>query len=170
MFWNKSHTIVSFKGNTLNYSQVTDLLSQLWQSLENKGLDISEVKSIYSVVTELLENAYRYSDQITDVNECFDFTFSELSTKKYIIKIKNPVEKSKAIKLNEKINFINSLSKIGLKKLYQYEIVRNKNDNHTGGGLGLIIIARKIEEPLQLELIQLNTNITIVNLTAKIKL
>jgi len=167
MFGRKPKSILTFKSDTINYDQVSDLLAKLWQLLEEKGLENAEVKQIYSVVTEMLENIYRYSDTIkTKDNDSLMLSVFETKSKHYQIVLRNPAETDKATKLKEKIEFVNSLTKIGLKKLYQYEIVRRKDENHSGAGLGLIIIARKTIEPLKIELQKFNDNITLITLTA----
>lgn len=171
MFRRKPKSILTFKSDTINYDQVSDLLAKLWQLLEEKGLEITEVKQIYSVATEMLENIYRYSDTINSKdNDSLMLSIFEPKPKRYQIILRNPAESSKALKLKEKIDFVNSLTKVGLKKLYQYEIVRRKDENHSGAGLGLIIIARKTIEPITIELQTYNDKITLITLTAFMQL
>ena len=170
LFKNKAKTIVSYSGNSIDYKQVNEVLSTVWTKLEDSGLEIAEVKIVYSVVTEMLENAFRYSCKVEDCNDCLLCTVTDLGKKQYEVVVKNPIELSKAEKLKDKVDFVNSLSPNGLKKYYQHEIIRTKNENHSGAGLGLIIIARKSKEPLLFEIKPLRSSISLVTIRAVMKI
>jgi len=170
MFRKKSKIIASFTGNKIDYSQVNDILTTVWTKLEEDKLELPEIKQIYSVVTELVENAFRYSCPVTESHDCLTCLISETGKKQYQIVIKNPIEVSKTERLKDKIDFVNSLNPIGLKKFYQHEIIRQKDENHAGAGLGLIIIARKINEPIDFKVELLNSTVALVTIKAKMKL
>jgi len=170
MFRNRTKTIVSYVGDSIEYNQVNEILTSVWNTLEEKGLGISDIKIIYSILTEMLENAYRYSSLVEDSKDSLQCMVSDLGKNRFQIIVKNPITVSKAEKLKGKIDFVNSLSPIGLKKFYQHEIIKRKDDDHPGAGLGLIIIARKVNEPLMIEVQSLNNNISIVTIKALIKI
>ena len=159
-----------YNDTNLDYDRASDLLGQVWMVLESKKIEIPDIKIVYSVASELLENVYKYSNFNEEEKKHVLFEMLEINSKEYKIKVSNPVAKDKALQLKEKIDFVKSLSKVGLKKLYQYEIVRSKKNDHPGAGLGLIIIARKTIEPILLELLPISESLTIVTITVKISL
>ena len=167
MFKRKPKNILLYNDANLDYDRATDLLGQVWTLLEDKKIQIPNIKIVYSIASELLENVYKYSD-FNEKKKYVLFEIQETNSKEFKIVVSNPVERGKAQILRDKIEFVKSLSKVGLKKLYQYEIKRNKDDDHSGAGLGLIIIARKIIDPIKLELIPISEKTTIVTITVKI--
>jgi len=170
MFKKKAKVIASFVGNKIDYNQVNEILTTVWSTLEGNNLELAELKLVYSVVTEMVENAYRYSYTAEECKDCIFCLVTDNGKKEYQITIKNPIEITKSERLKDKIDFVNSLSPIGLKKFYQHEIVKQKDENHAGAGLGLIIIARKINKPIELEIQKYNNKIAIVTLKATMKL
>jgi hypothetical protein len=170
MFSKKPKLIVEYNTNRIDFNQVSSILAATWDKLEDLGLDTNEIKVIYSVITEMLENVYRYSLVIENNTDYVRFSILEIKPKEYLISTTNLVDTTQYEKLKLKIDFVNSLNQIGLKKYYQHEIVRTKNDNHNGAGLGLIIISRKIEQPITIEMQKTDNNAVLVTLKVLLKL
>lgn len=165
----KKNNILKYEGSTIVYETVGQLLQQVWAYLESQDYKQSKIKIVYSILTELLENIYRYSD-FAESEALVKFEFNKVDKNSYAIKIQNPAMKEKAIRLKDKIEFINSLNKSGLKKLYQYEI-KKKNITQSGSaGLGLIIIARKLEVPMEIELKDVNSQLSVITIKVIVKL
>lgn len=153
--------LIEYKGVTLNYNIVSDILTQLWTQLEQRNVSTSNIKKVYSVATECLENIYKHSDFETTINDSVTFN---LEWEEHQVKVvaRNPVDSTKATALSAKIDFIKSLNQIGLKKLYQYEIKKRSINSSGGAGLGLIIIARKSETSFEYTMKQLTESKKIV--------
>ena len=92
------------------------------------------------------------------------------ASKQFQITTSNPVAISQYEKLKSKIEFVNSLNYLGLKKYYQHEIIKTKNESQKGAGLGLIIISRKIEQPIAIEIQELKNDVILVTLSVIVKL
>jgi hypothetical protein len=170
MFNKKPKAIVVFNGCRIDFNQVSDILSHTWSKLEEIGLNTIKIKLLYSIITEMLENVYRYSIENDTDSELIHFSIYEIKSKQFQITTTNPVALSQYEKLKSKIEFVNSLNQIGLKKYYQYEIIKTKDNIEKGAGLGLIIISRKIEQPIKIEMQQLKEEIILVTLTVVVKL
>ena len=170
MFTKKPKAIVVFNGNRIDFNQVTDILSHSWVKLEEIGLTTIKIKVLYSIITEMLENVYRYSVEKNTTAENIHFSIHEIKSNKFQITTTNPVVNSQYEKLHSKVEFVNSLNSIGLKKYYQHEIIKAKDENEKGAGLGLIIISRKVEQPITIEKQQLNDNIILVTLSVIVNL
>lgn len=161
---------IDFKGDKLNYDKVGELLTLLWTKMEAKGHNVVDIKKVYSIVTEFLENIYKHSDFVEDGQEIVLFKVREKGSNAYIISVQNPVLKEKVEKLSCKIDFINSLNKAGLKKLYQYEIKKRTISPKGGAGLGLIIVARKTENPIYFEAKEYNEFTSLITISVIVSL
>lgn len=159
--------ILTYKSNTLDYDQVSNLLTNIWTALEEDDQPISSIKKIYSVSNECLENIYKHSDFVTSLNDSVYFTL-EKNSSNFIINASNPLGATKVKKLKEKVSYLNTLNTSELKNLYQYEIKKRSISNKGGAGLGLIIIARKSNCQLKLEISEINEELSQVIFTIKI--
>lgn len=148
--------LLKYHNNALDYNTVSDILTDIWTLLEEHDVGVSNIKKVYSIATECLENIYKHSDFV-DIADSIKF---ELQIENGTLEIvsSNPVENSKTSFLHERITFLNGLNKVGLKKLYQYEIKKRGMTVKGGAGLGLIIIARK-SESYTCEIIALDNSI-----------
>jgi len=126
----------------IDYPTVNSLLSSLWTKLNALDLPVKTVKKVYSVATECLENIYKYADSTSKGSIIFEIIRHENSIEIYA---QNLLKKVKVAKLEYNIDLVNSLNKIELKKLFKHKIQTRKISELGGAGLGLIIIARKIE-------------------------
>jgi hypothetical protein len=158
--------LVQFKSNQIDYQTVNGLLSQLWQHLNSK-IPIGITKKVYSVATECLENIYKYAD--TDGTE--SLSFSIWSDDEYIyIDAENILKHVKIAKLEYNIDLVNSLDKIELKKLFKHKIQTRKISELGGAGLGLIIIARKIDGKISYKIKDVNSHYASFSFSAKISI
>lgn len=158
--------LVQFRSNQIDYQTVNDLLSQLWIHLNNK-IPIGITKKVYSVATECLENIFKYADN--DGTE--SLSFNVWSDDQYIyIDAENILKHVKIAKLEYNIDLVNSLDKIELKKLFKHKIQTRKISELGGAGLGLIIIARKIEGKISYKIKDVNAHYALFSFSAKISI
>lgn len=139
---------IEYTSNSISFEQVNQVLTKLWDSLQESGISITGIKKAYSVATECFENVLKHGKNSTSIKNAIHAEVS-LTDNILTIKTSNIINKDIQKQLQEKVDFLNGLNVIGLKKLYQYEIKRRKISNKGGAGLGLIIIAKKIANPMQ---------------------
>lgn len=159
--------LVQFRSSQINYQTVNDLLSQLWQHLNNKKIPVSITKKVYSVATECLENIYKYAD--TDGNDTLKFD-AWCDDQHIYIDAENILKHVKIAKLEYNIDLVNSLDKIELKKLFKHKIQTRKISELGGAGLGLIIIARKIDGKISYRINDINAHYALFSFSAKISI
>jgi len=134
---------IEYTSNSISFEQVNQILTKLWDSLQNDGVSITGIKKAYSVATECFENVLKHSKHIESIDNAINAEVSLVDNNHLSIRISNIINKEDQKNIKEKIEFLNGLNDVGLKKLYQYEIKRRKISNKGGAGLGLIIIAKK---------------------------
>lgn len=134
--------LVKHSSKQIDYATVNYLLTSLWQQLNNLDIPINSIKKVYSVATESLENIFKYAD--TNSKETITFSI-KIKGNNVHIHASNLLKKVKVAKLEYNIDLVNSLDKLELKKLFKHKIQTRKISELGGAGLGLIIIARKIE-------------------------
>jgi len=162
--------IIDYNGEKLDYDTVGELLTQLWSKMEQEGNNIVVIKKVYSIVTEFLENVYKHSDFVEDGNKLVTIKIRKKDADHYTVVVQNPVLKEKLEKLIYKVDFINSLNKAGLKKLYQYEIKKRTISPKGGAGLGLIIVARKAEGSILFEAKEYNEQTSLISMSVTVSL
>lgn len=158
--------VVKYQNNILDYNEVSNLLTNIWTSLEEDGQNISTIKKIYSVSNECLENIYKHSDFVNEFS-VVNFLL-EKNTNSFIITSSNPIVASKKEIIQDKIENLSKLDNSGLKDLYQNEIKRRSSLTNGGAGLGLIIIARKSNNQINLEIKEINKDLSLVLFTIEV--
>lgn len=132
---------------------VEGLGQTLRKRLEIEDLPITISQSVFSVFVEQMQNILHYSAETEtfrkgDSGEEYHvaagvFIMGEIGDK-YFIQCGNKVESRRMEAIRERIEYLNTLDKDGLRKYYK-ERIRAENDNpeSKGAGIGLIEIARR---------------------------
>ena len=157
--------LVQYKSKQIDYQSVNDVLAQLWNLLNKNEVPINSIKKVYSVATECLENIFKYAD--TDETESIVFEVS-VNGDTIHVNAQNRLKRLKIAKLEYNIDLVNSLDKVELKKLFKHKIQTRKISELGGAGLGLIIIARKIEGKISYKIQEINPHYAAFSFSAKI--
>lgn len=160
---------IEFTKNTISYEDINSLLTSLWDSLQEEGCSISNIKKGYSVATECLENILKHSKGSETIENAVSILMT-VNSDNMLLQTSNILHKKDRRELQEKVDFLNSLNEVGLKKLYQYEIKRRKISSKGGAGLGLIIIAKKTNEKLNVKFDSVSDEFVRVTFSFNVKL
>lgn len=160
--------LLSYQNHHIDYNTVSELLTKIWTSLEENNVSITNIKVIYSISTECLENSYKHAE-LTCPDCLVNFKLF-LSEDEAEIIVSNPINTLKVQPIQERITFLKSLNPVGLKKLYQYEIKKREISNKGGAGLGLIIITRKSDGNINCNVENKANNISMIEISVKVPL
>lgn len=134
----------------------------LRKRLELDALPFSASQSVFSVFIEQMNNMLMYS---TEKQQFSNPEQTGVSTgvfilgaqgKKYFLQSGNVMKSENVVPIQEKIDYLNELDKVQLRKYYREQLKEeNKNPESKGAGLGLIEIARRASSKIQYQFIPL---------------
>lgn len=139
--------IITFDG-LIDTLDVVEILNDIEVKAEQMGVSSVLRKKIFNIAVEGLQNLLHHTRDFSvpgrSDNEVrkVQFAFSEdpdsffLETRNYLLNTQLKI-------VEEKINFLNKLSKEELKELYRKVLTNNKISDKGGAGLGLIDMRRK---------------------------
>ena len=137
--------IISYQGY-LNYQITGELIEKLEVRSRQLNLKKSTYRKIVTLMVEIIENNYKYVNELTNHN-------LEISPQKPYFLFKkedsyfrlesgNPILKKDAENLKEKIDFINQLPQEELQNLYKNTMANGIYENKKGAGLGIMKMAK----------------------------
>ena len=94
-------------------------------------------------MVEGLQNITRHQEVKAEVDENSGIFFIQQRDGKYYITTGNVIENDKVEELRGKLEVVNSLDKVELKKYYKDVLTKGKLSVKGGAGLGLIEMSRK---------------------------
>lgn len=139
--------IISAYHGEFNQNVINMLLKQAKWDLNNRKVEIKTLKKTYGILVECLENILKHTSIMSRKNGSTKASegivlFGQVDDD-YVVTVGNLVANDEVDKLKEKIGFVNSLDRNGLKEQYD-NILRNGSISEKGGaGLGIIDIALK---------------------------
>jgi hypothetical protein len=152
--------ILSFKGTF-----TSDLLTSIISIMEVKmiRLEISPQKKrrVINVMIECFQNLYHHIENAEVKEENIGNQKSALIIVRYvegkfIVRTGNYVQKSHIESLKNRIDSINELNVDELRDLYRKKLLHESRTSKGTGGLGFIDIARKSEQKLEYEFINIS--------------
>ena len=152
-----------------------DLISAMLSFAERKVMTFSisnaSRKKIFNVMVEVLQNICKHQDVFShdelDDSSCF---FIVQDKQFYRIISRNPIANKHVKTVTDKINHVNKLDRVTLKKHHKDRLINNEMSAKSGAGVGFIDMALKSDnkldysfEPINDEYSQfmLSVNITI---------
>ncbi len=151
------------------------VLAMAERNMDAIGEDSSIKRKVFNVMVECLQNIVKHSDEIEDVavmnsNRNSAIFMIGKQEDKYIITSGNPITNEKIKILQDKLEYINSLDKEGLKAYYKEKIKNSPGLTDKGGaGLGFIDMARKSGQKLQFDFEPINDAISFFSLKTIIR-
>lgn len=164
----KNRVMLSFKG-----ALTTELLDSILQIVEQKLTEFDETtkvkKKVFHILVECLQNLYHHS--YFKQNETDESSVILMIAKKkdgYSIVTGNYILKNSVIKLKDRLEEINEMSKEEMKEYYKAVLNNGTFSDKGGGGLGIIDIARKSSERLEYGFIPIDQNNSFFSLNVTI--
>lgn len=162
--------------NLVYEGEITHQITKAFTSLtESKMLREEEPnsvqKKVFHVMVECLQNISKHA--IPEANSAPKdegrgiFMISK-GDAEYLITTGNTIPTQKIEGLKMMLENINSLDKMGLKKLYKQQIREGRLSEKGGAGLGFIDIAKKTGRPLEYHFLTINENESFFVLTSSI--
>ncbi len=137
-------------------------------------MHLGAYKKILSIMIEILENIYKYSDEYHDnkyLVQNYIPEFSIMQNKShYYIRSSNPIKKEHIPELKTRLDQINAKSLEELKLFYREKICDGKFSDKGGAGLGLIEIAKISGKPLKYRFTKINNNFSSYHLEVQFQL
>ena len=137
--------IIDYQGY-LNYEITGEFIEKLRNVKDDLNLKKSTYRKIVTVMVEIMENNYKY------VNELNSMTLKQSSHQPFLLLTKegnyyklrsgNPILKKDAEALTKKIDRINQLEYAELKELYKNTMAEGIYENEKGAGLGIMKVAK----------------------------
>lgn len=138
--------------------QITKMFTSMAESdMEKQSEEKSVQRKVYHVMVETLQNMNKHSDEVRDGDNVGSglFIIGKKDDTYYII-TSNMVTKEHKDSLHDQLELINSLNKEELTAMYKKQMKEGRISAKGGAGLGLIDIARKTEEELGYQFLQLD--------------
>ena len=134
---------IDYRG-PVNVNTIEEILTKLKKSREYKDLNKTTARRLYAIIVECLENISKYSFRKKDKEEiAFPFLSVRLTNNEILITAGNPVSDDMLTSIDKKLKQINELDEETLKSLYEERINQDIRPEHSGAGLGFILIALK---------------------------
>jgi hypothetical protein len=152
-----------------------DLLNLIGLSLKRKAVDNEVIaRRLFGIVVELAQNIYHYSAEkaYSEKDKCEVgvgiITVAE-AVDNYTVSSGNMIENTKATRIRERIDYINTLDDEQLKQYYKEQRRLPKPEESKGANLGFIDLARRSNNSLKYSITQVNEKHSFFTLSIKIK-
>lgn len=133
----------------MSYEEIGFLLNRMSSYVDKHGMSITVKKKLYSAMVESLENIYKHQDLIPNDSEHGPKFSLHLHNNVFSLSASNSLKSTKIPPLQQKLEKVNSLDKVGLKDLYKFTILSGNVSPKGGAGLGIINIAKVSENKLK---------------------
>lgn len=152
--------------------QITKAFTSLTESKMLKEEEPNSVqKKVFHVMVECLQNISKHASQKSDMMTSREgrgiFMISK-GEDEYHVTTGNGIPTNKIEDLRKMLENINSLDKVGLKKLYKQQIREGRLSEKGGAGLGFIDIAKKTGRKLDYHFLTIDENDSFFVLTSTI--
>lgn len=151
--------------------QITKAFTSLTESKMLRDEEPNSVqKKVFHVMVECLQNISKHADGHGDEtnNEGRGIFMVSKGEDEYSVTTGNTIPNEKIEELKSMLENINSLDKIGLKKLYKQQIREGRLSEKGGAGLGFIDIAKKTGKKLHYHFLTIDENNSFFVLTSTI--
>lgn len=163
-------TILSYIGE-LSSEDISAVMQELEEVLVKLNEQTKVRKKLYNVIIEVLQNLYHHADDINSHKGgkspnavCIIDNHPDQCK----ITTANYIHNEKIESFNDKLDMINLLTKEELKDYYLRVLNNGEKSSKDGAGLGMIEIARKIDDKLHFEFVPLDNNYSLFVLKIKI--
>lgn len=165
------------KVNLAYEGEITHQITKAFTSLTENSMareedDNSVQKKVFHVMVECLQNISKHAESPITENQIKKdgrgiFMVSK-GENEYNVTTGNVISNDKIAGLKKMLDNINSLDKMGLKKLYKQQIREGRLSDKEGAGLGFIDIARKTGKKLVFSFLPVDESISFFVLVSTI--
>lgn len=164
--------ILSFKG-TFTGDLLTSILHIIEARMDTLEIDLRKKKRVFNVLVECFQNLYHHIETFNHSEESIKEQNSALIIVKYkdgtfTVTTGNFIAKERIQELEEKLALVNDLDQNDLRNLYRVKLKDDERTEKGTAGLGLIDIARKSNNRLVYEIINVTDSIGFFCLNVKI--
>lgn len=156
---------------------IEGIAGTLRKRLEFDELPLSASQSVFSVFVEQMNNMLMYSAEKENFNMSENKHIDAptgvfvlgAQGKTYFVQSGNAMKIESADLIKSRIDHLNTLDKVGLRKFYKEQIKsENANPESKGAGLGLIEIARRASSPIEYEFTPLENGLIFFSMSVAI--
>ena len=162
--------IMTFMGE-LSHEILASLAEVLQDKLSSRNIQQKITRRVFSIFVELTQNIHYYSAERSVFNDK-DVGIGVLIFRDdddhYSIISGNRVKNSDLQTVVEQCKTVNSLDRIGLKRLYKERLHQPRKEGQIGGGVGLIDMARKSNNPVEYETSHVDADHSFLMLSVRI--
>ena len=164
---NLNNRIISSYIGDLAEGLTYTLTNKLEESLLEKGIEKNIIRRVFSIVIEGLQNIRLHGEYDDEGQKLAAFILWQ-ENGIYRMCFSNLIDQTDKDRMKELVKKINNLDKRSLKQHY-ISVMNNGIISKAGGaGLGLITIAMKSENPVELEFIDLAMDLSIITFSVKL--
>lgn len=138
--------------------EITRMFTSMAESnMERNSEERSVSRKVFHVMVETLQNMNKHSDELSKTSNTGSglFIIGKKNDTYYVI-TSNKVASEHKENLETALNTVNNATKEELKEMYKRQMKEGILTEKGGAGLGLIDIARKVEEKLNYQFIRLD--------------
>jgi hypothetical protein len=153
-FFNAERILICFNG-PISRNLIGEIGQALRSHIEGSRGDGSTAMDVFSVYIEMSQNIRHYAGTVGygDAEASATVVIATTPDQRFAVSAGNLVELADGHALVERVQALASLDKAGLKALYKQQLRQPREPQRsTGAGLGLIEIARRASEPLEVSL------------------
>lgn len=161
--------ILAFEGG-FTQSLTTNILALTEQRLSQIHEVEAVKKKVFNVMVECLQNIAKHADEAQKPHDWMNDGIFMIGKDEYgyFLVSGNFIKNVEVPLLEAKINYVNSLEKEDLARLYKTKLQATTLSDKGGAGLGLIDIARKSGQKLDYHFLKIDHNLTFYTLTTKV--
>ena len=159
------NVIIEYKGD-ITFDKIEELLTLFNHNILSTISPLCKTR-LFSIMVECLENAYRHNYKLPDQHPAIELLLTEHDNS-YTLKISNLIDADKLPQMTNRLDQINKLDSVSVKKVYNEAIHQAHISEKGGAGLGLLKIMRCSREPIIYTTTATDQNSSFVNLSISI--
>lgn len=164
----EQNSLIFFQSGFVTEKMLEGSGEALRRQLQCEGVDGKTARNIFAIFVEQMQNIIRYSAELTAGNG--DGADGELrhgsiavgvEDHQYFVACANMMPKADVARLRERLNEIKGSDTERLKKMYKDRLRSPSESTSKGAGVGFIEMARRSDEPIEFEFMDLDDQRTL---------
>ena len=136
--------------------EVNEIAYELEGLLLDRGVKKGVVKRVFSLIIEALQNIRLHGEVDVDGNQLAYYLFAyNPVVEEFVLSTADIIFDKNIIRVQPKIDKINSLDRAGLKEFYMETLTDGERSVKGGAGLGFITVAMKAKSKIDYQLISM---------------